>query len=65
MRNILRIDEVLKMKKIQQKTLAERIGVTRVTVSTWCNNKSTPSIETLLLIARELGVRISDLIVED
>ena len=53
------------MKKIQQKTLAERIGVTRVTVSTWCNNKSTPSIETLLLIARELGVRISDLIVED
>jgi len=65
MRNILRIDEVLKMKKIQQKTLAERIGVTRVTVSTWCNNKSTPSIETLLLIARELGVKISDLIVED
>ena len=32
-----------------QKDLAKRLGVTRVTVSTWCNHKSTPSIEKLIL----------------
>ena len=65
MNHILRIQEVLKIKKIQQKDLAKRLGVTRVTVSTWCNNKSTPSIEKLMLIAKELGVKISDLIIEE
>ena len=65
MNQILRIQEVLKIKKIQQKDLAKRLGVTRVTVSTWCNNKSTPSIEKLMLIAKELGVKISDLIIEE
>ena len=65
MNQILRIQEVLKIKKIQQKDLAKRLGVTRVTVSTWCNHKSTPSIEKLMLIAKELGVKISDLIIEE
>jgi transcriptional regulator with XRE-family HTH domain len=65
MNQILRIQEVLKIKKIQQKDLAKRLGVTRVTVSTWCNHKSTPSIEKLILIAKELGVKISDLIIEE
>jgi len=65
MNHILRIQEVLKIKKMQQKDLAKRLGVTRVTVSTWCNHKSTPSIEKLVLIAKELGVKISDLIIEE
>lgn len=65
MKKILKISEVLKLKNIKQKVLAEKIGVTRVTVSTWCNNKSIPSIETLLLIAKVLNVKISDLIIEE
>jgi putative transcriptional regulator len=61
----LRIREVIKEKKIQQKDLAELIGVSKVTVSYWCNNQTLPSIETLGSIAKVLEVRISDLIVEN
>jgi transcriptional regulator with XRE-family HTH domain len=61
----LRIKEVIKEKKIQQKVLAELIGVSKVTVSYWCNNQTLPSIETLGSIAKVLNVRIADLIVEN
>jgi putative transcriptional regulator len=61
----LRIKEVIKEKKIQQKDLAELIGVSKVTVSYWCNNQTLPSIETLGSIAKVLEVRISDLIIEN
>ena len=61
----LRIREVIKEKKIQQKVLAELIGVSKVTVSYWCNNQTLPSIETLGSIAKVLEVRIADLIVEN
>jgi putative transcriptional regulator len=61
----LRIKEVIKEKKIQQKVLAELIGVSKVTVSYWCNNQTLPSIETLGSIAKVLEVRIADLIVEN
>ncbi len=61
----LRIREVIKEKKIQQKVLAELIGVSKVTVSYWCNNQTLPSIETLGSIAKVLDVRIADLIVEN
>ncbi len=35
MSNILRISEVLKDKKMLQKDLAEKLGVSKVTVSYW------------------------------
>lgn len=65
MPNILRINEVLKEKKVLQKELAERLGVSKVTVSYWCNNQTTPSLDTLGQIAKILKVKISDLIIEN
>jgi|LakMenE01Jun11ns_1017448.scaffolds.fasta_scaffold8835392_2 putative transcriptional regulator len=64
MRKLLRLDEVLKEKHIQQKDLAERLGVSKVSVSYWCNNQTNPSINTLLNIAKVLEVRVSELIYE-
>ena len=64
MKKVLRLDEVLKEKHIQQKDLAELLGVSKVSVSYWCNNQTNPSIDTLLNIARVLDVKISELINE-
>ena len=64
MPNILRINEVLKERNVLQKELAEKLGVSKVTVSYWCNNQTIPSLETLGQIARILKVKISDLINE-
>jgi transcriptional regulator with XRE-family HTH domain len=62
MSDILKLNKVLLEKKILQKDLARKIGVSRVTLSSWCNNKSLPSIETLMKVANILDVKISDLI---
>jgi putative transcriptional regulator len=59
---VLRINEVLKEKGLQQKELAEKLGVSKVTVNYWCNNQSKPSIETLGEIARILKVKLTYLI---
>ena len=64
MKKVLRLDEVLKEKHIQQKDLAELLGVSKVSVSYWCNNQTNPSIDTLLSIAKVLEVRVSELINE-
>ena len=64
MPNILRINEVLKERNVLQKELAQKLGVSKVTVSYWCNNQTIPSLETLGQIARILKVKISDLINE-
>ncbi len=61
----LRIKEIIKQKKIHQKDLAQRVGVSTVTMSYWCSNHAMPSIETLGSIAKELKVKIADLIVEN
>lgn len=60
----LRISEIIKQKKMLQKDLAERLGVSKVTVSYWCNNQALPSLETLGKIAKILKVKIADLIEE-
>ena len=64
MKKVLRLDEVLKKKNIQQKDLAELLGVSKVSVSYWCNNQTNPSIDTLLNIAKVLEVKVSELINE-
>ena len=64
MKKVLRLDEVLKEKQIQQKDLAELLGVSKVSVSYWCNKQTTPSIDTLLNIAKVLEVKVSELINE-
>ena len=59
---MLRIREVLKMKNMKQQELADILGVSKVTVSYWCNNQTAPSLETLRQIARVLQVTIASLI---
>lgn len=61
----LRLKEVIKEKKMQQKDLANQIGVSKVTVSYWCSNQTMPCIETLGVIAKTLKVKIADLIIEN
>ena len=61
---MLRIREVLKTKKMKQQELADILGVSKVTVSYWCNNQTKPSLETLNQIAKILKVKISSLIEE-
>jgi len=41
---------------ISNKELANRLGVTEGTVSTWCRNFKQPKIETLFEIAKALEV---------
>jgi hypothetical protein len=65
MKKVLRLDEILKEKHIQQKDLAEWLGVSKVSVSYWCNNQTNPSIDTLLNIAKVLEVKVSELIYEE
>ena len=49
----------LRLKKMSQKDLAEKLGVTEVTVSRWLNGERDPSIETLNRIAEALGTTTS------
>ena len=64
MKKVLRLDEVLKEKHIQQKVLANMLGVSKVSVSYWCNNQTNPSIITLLKIAKILEIKVSDLVID-
>ena len=64
MKKVLRINEVLKEKHIQQKVLANMLGVSKVSVSYWCNNQTNPSIITLLKIAKILEIKVADLFID-
>lgn len=57
-----RIKAVLAEKGVANKRLAEAIGVTEGTVSTWCRNIKQPKIETLFEAAKHLKVEPSELI---
>ena len=57
MANINRIKVVLVEK------LAEQLGKDRATVSKWCTNIAQPSLETLIDVAKVLGVDVRELIV--
>lgn len=57
-----RLGEVLKMKGIQQKWLAEKLGMTTVMVSLYTNNKRQPKLETLIKISEILEVDLKELI---
>ncbi len=57
-----RIKSVLAEKSVSQKKLAEGLGVTEGTVSTWSRNFKQPEIPTLFRIAAYLGVEASELL---
>ena len=62
MEDVNRIKVVLVEKKRTSKWLAEQLGVNPSTVSKWCTNDAQPSLETLMQIARLLGVKPDDLL---
>ena len=51
-----RIKLVLEEKDISQKRLSDLMGVSVVTINSWCNQKSQPSIRTLFEISKILEV---------
>lgn len=57
----LRIKENCKAKGVSQKDLAERCGVSAVTLSRIASGQQMPSVETLVKIAAALGVEVSEL----
>ena len=61
-RDINRLKVVLAGNKRTNKWLAEQLGVAPSTVSKWCTNVCQPSLETLLQISENLGVKAQDLL---
>ena len=61
-KDINRLKVVLAEKKRTNKWLAEQLGKGEATVSKWCTNRSQPSLETLVEIARVLQVDVKDLL---
>ena len=60
-----RIEMQLRLKKMNQKDLAEKLGVTEVTVSRWLSGERDPSIETLNRIAEALDTTTSYFFITD
>lgn len=60
-KNINRIRVILAEQNRTNKWLAEKIGVSEVTVSRWVNNTQQPAVEIFLEIANILKVDIRDL----
>ena len=53
--------EVFRSKGIKQKWLAEKMGVSEVTISNWVTEKSSPSKKNLEKLGDLLGVSINEL----
>lgn len=56
------LKELLKSKGVKQNWLAQRIGVSEVTMSNWVKEKSTPSKRNLEKLSEVLNVHLSDLV---
>lgn len=63
MRKVLKIKQVLELRGLKQKWLADKMGVTEVTISNWVNNRTYPSIETLISISKILKIEVKDLFI--
>lgn len=64
MEKINRIKVVLVEKDKTNKWLAEQLGKDYSTVSKWCTNTTQPNLETLIQIAKILGVEVQELLVK-
>ncbi len=58
----MRIKKLRKAKKMTQKDLANRFGVTNITVSRWETGIKKPSIETAIKLADFFGVSLDELL---
>jgi transcriptional regulator with XRE-family HTH domain len=56
------LKELLKSKGVKQNWLAQRIGVSAVTMSNWVKGKSHPSKKNLLKLSEVLNIHINDLV---
>lgn len=63
MADINRIRIALVERKKTSKWLAERLGKDPATVSKWCTNKTQPSLETLVEVAKILEMDPRELII--
>lgn len=61
MKKVLKIKQILDLRGLKQKWLADKIGVSEVTISNWVNNRTYPSIESLILISTVLNIEVKDL----
>lgn len=61
-REINRLKVVLAEKKRANRWLAAQLGKNEATISKWCTNKSQPSLDDLVVIARCLEVDTKDLL---
>ena len=55
------LKELLKSKGVKQNWLANKIGVSTVTISNWVKEKSHPSKKNLIKLSEVLGVQLNDL----
>jgi transcriptional regulator with XRE-family HTH domain len=55
------LKEVFKSKGIKQKWLAEKMGVSEVTISNWVTEKSSPSKKNIEKLGDLLGISINEL----
>ena len=56
------LKELLKSKGVKQNWLAQRIGVSEVTMSNWVKGKSAPTRRNLEKLTEILNVHINDLV---
>ena len=61
MAEINRIKVVLVENKRTNKWLADQMGKDQTTISKWCTNTAQPSLETLVEIAKIIGVDVREL----
>jgi len=61
----LNLKEIIKEKGITSKELAEKLGVTPVTISYIVTNKTTPSLDMVYRIAKVLNIKVSTLLGEE
>jgi transcriptional regulator with XRE-family HTH domain len=59
---MIRLKQVLKEKGMTQRELSLRINRSVITINSWANQKSTPSIEVLVDICEILGCEIGELV---
>ena len=57
-----RIYQARKAKGFSQEDLAEKLGVTRQSISLWENNQTQPSIDNIIAIAKVFGLSTDDLL---
>ena len=57
-----RLQAVLKKQGRSQLWLANQLDITKSTMSTWCTNRSQPSLEKLFKVAEILNVEVTELL---